>query len=98
MHRKTPVLESLSNRVPGLKACNFIKKKLQHRCFPVSVAKFLRSYFYRTPPVAAFERNENVFNLRKDILSRNQQNIAFNAPVYEYTVTALGYTLFIVLH
>ena len=24
-----------------LKACNFIKKKLQHKCFPVKFAKFL---------------------------------------------------------
>ena len=24
-------------------ACNFIKKRLQHRCFPVNIAKFLRT-------------------------------------------------------
>ena len=29
----------------GLQACNFVKKRLQHRCFSV---------FYRTLPVAAF--------------------------------------------
>ena len=38
------------NNVAGLKACNFVKKRLQHRCFPVKFAKFLR-----TPPVAAYE-------------------------------------------
>ena len=27
----------------GLKACNFIKKRLQHRCFPVNLMKFLRT-------------------------------------------------------
>ena len=27
----------------GLKARNFIKKRLQHRCFPLNIAKFLRS-------------------------------------------------------
>ena len=27
----------------GLKACNIIKKRLQHRCFPVKYAKFLRT-------------------------------------------------------
>ena len=26
---------------PGLEACNFIKKRFQHRCFPVNTAKFL---------------------------------------------------------
>ena len=36
---------SLYNKVAGVKACNFIKKKLQHRCFPVSIAKFLRTVF-----------------------------------------------------
>ena len=34
IHRKTTVLESLSN---------FIKKRLQHRCFSVNFAKFLRT-------------------------------------------------------
>ena len=42
-YRKTPVLESIFNKVAGLKACNFIKKRLQHRCFPVKFAKFLRT-------------------------------------------------------
>ena len=30
----------------GLKACNFIKKRLQHRCFPVKFAKFLRTLIF----------------------------------------------------
>ena len=29
-------------KVAGLKICNFIKKRPQHRCFPVNIAKFLR--------------------------------------------------------
>ena len=33
-----------------VKTCNFVKKRLQHRCFPVKFAKFLR-----TPPMAASE-------------------------------------------
>ena len=43
IHRKTPVLKSLFNKVAGLKACNFIKKRLQRRCFPANIAKFLRT-------------------------------------------------------
>ena len=34
------MLESLFNKVAGLKVCNFIKKKLQHRYFPVKFANF----------------------------------------------------------
>ena len=42
-----------SNKVAGWD-CNFIKKKLRHRCFPVNFAKFLRKLFFqRTSPVAA---------------------------------------------
>ena len=38
------VLESsVLNRASGMKACNFIKKSLQHRCFPVSITRFLRT-------------------------------------------------------
>ena len=40
------VLESMFNKVRGLKFCNFIKKRLQHRCFPVKFVKFLRTPFF----------------------------------------------------
>ena len=39
------MLESLSNKVAGLKTGNFIKKKLHNKCFPVNIAKFLRAVF-----------------------------------------------------
>ena len=39
---KTHVLEDLFNKVAGLKPSNFTKTRLQHRCFPVNIAKFLR--------------------------------------------------------
>ena len=40
------VLESLFNKVAYLKACNLIKKRLQHGCFPVNIAKFLRNTYF----------------------------------------------------
>ena len=49
------MLESLFNEVAGLKTCNFIKKRHQHRSFPVNIAKFLRTVFYGTSPVDAYE-------------------------------------------
>ena len=39
------MLESFLNKVSGLKVWNFIKKKLQHRCFPVKLMKFFRTPF-----------------------------------------------------
>ena len=36
------MFESLLNKVAGLQAYNFIKETLQHTCFPVKFAKFLR--------------------------------------------------------
>ena len=73
--RKTPVLESLFNKIAGLEACNFIKKILQHRCFPVKLAKFLRTpFFYRTPQVATsvlYESMEKV--VKKTVFFKNCQ-------------------------
>ena len=43
LYRETPVLESLFNKVAGLRACCFIKKRLQHICLSVKFAKFLRT-------------------------------------------------------
>ena len=45
INREIPVFESLFDKVAGLEAYNFIKKRLQHRCFPANVAKFLRAVF-----------------------------------------------------
>ena len=39
------------NKVPGVQACNFIERILQHRCFSVNCVKFLRNtFFHRTSP------------------------------------------------
>ena len=46
IHSKTPVLESLFNKVAGLKVCNFIKKSEYCEIFK-------NNFFYRTPSVAA---------------------------------------------
>ena len=43
IYKKTFVLESLFNIVAALRACNFIKKRLQHRRLPVNMAKYLRA-------------------------------------------------------
>ena len=52
---KTPVLESLFNKLGSLKACYFIKKRFRHGGFPVNIVKFLRTaFFYTTSPVAAY--------------------------------------------
>ena len=51
--RKTPVLESLFNNITGMKAWNFLKKRLQHKRFPVNITKFLRTAFFVEHPVAA---------------------------------------------
>ena len=46
------------NKIAGLKACNFnltsSQKRLQNRCFPENIARFLRTAFYITPPMATF--------------------------------------------
>ena len=37
------MLESLLNKVSALQACNFIKKRLKLRCFPVDISKILET-------------------------------------------------------
>ena len=36
-------MEPLFNKVAGLHTSNFIKKRLQNRCFPMNIAKFSRT-------------------------------------------------------
>ena len=51
------MLESLVNKVTGLQACNFTKKRLQHRRFPVNIASFKNNYFEKHLRTAAFDRS-----------------------------------------
>ena len=45
--------------------CNFIKKRLWHRCFPVNFTKFLRTpFFNRTPLVTASVKVESIFRIK----------------------------------
>ena len=39
------MLESLFKKVADLEAHKSIKRRLQHRCFPVNIAKFLKTAF-----------------------------------------------------
>ena len=48
------MLEFLCNNVAGLQAHNFIKKRLQHRCFSVKFAKSLRASFLQTTSSGCF--------------------------------------------
>ena len=38
-------MEPLFNK--AVQACNFIKKRLQHRCFPWNIVKFLRTLIFK---------------------------------------------------
>ena len=49
------MLESLFKKVTGLKACNFIKQRLQHRCFSVDIVKYYEQLFYGAAMVATSE-------------------------------------------
>ena len=55
IHRKHLCLsQSVFNKVAALKAFDLIKKRLQHKYFPVDIVKFLRTvFFFRTSLVAA---------------------------------------------
>ena len=44
---ETLVLGPLFNKAAGLQVCNFIKKRLQHRCFPVIIANFFKNTYFK---------------------------------------------------
>ena len=55
------MLESLYNKVTGMKACNFIKKRFQHMCFPVNITKFLRRVFLIKQPIVAASNTSSFY-------------------------------------
>ena len=46
------MLESLFNKFIGFQGCNFTKKRLQHRLFPVNITNFKNTYFEKHLPTA----------------------------------------------
>ena len=44
--QKALVLKALFNKLPGPKACSFVKKSLQLKCFPVNFMNILRTAFF----------------------------------------------------
>ena len=42
------MLEPLFNNVGGLQACDFIRKRFQHLCFPMKFTKFLRTHIWKS--------------------------------------------------
>ena len=58
IHKKTPVMECLFNKVAGQRACNFTRKRLQHRCFPMNISK--NTYFEEHLQTAASSSSWNL--------------------------------------
>ena len=81
-HRKAPVLESLFNNVAGLQACNFIKKILQHRCFPMKFAKFLR-----TPILKNIFERLLLFVSPQDTITNNGTEFGLNETSADWEVS-----------
>ena len=74
--KKKPVLESLFDKVAGLKACSLIKKRLQHSYFPVKFATFLKTFFffYRKPQAAA---SQPAFTYSKLTIETLEQGVKY---------------------
>ena len=66
IHRKTTWLGSVFNKVASLKACNFIKKRLQKRRFPMNICEiFKNTYFGDHLQMAAFDMKRVKYSLLK---------------------------------
>ena len=90
--RKTPELESLFNKIVGLQACIFrpptlLKRKFQHRCFPVNIAKFLRTsisknswkmFGYKKKALKCVIINFHVFMRAEQLISDVESQIGQN--------------------
>ena len=53
IRKRTSVLQSLFNKVTGLKACNVTRERFQRKSFPVNAAKFLRKHLKKHLRTAA---------------------------------------------
>ena len=75
IHRKTktPVRESLFNKVVGLRPATLLKKRPWHRCFPVNFAKFSSTPFLQNTSERLLLYIDNASENHK-LLGRNSLN------------------------
>ena len=67
----------LESQAYNLKDCNFIKKRLQPRCFLVNIAKFLRTAILKN----ISERLPLIFNKSFNQILHEQKHVTFNNAV-----------------
>ena len=93
IHRKTIVLESLLNRLAGFKTCDFLKKRLQHRCFFVKFAKFLRTPFWRTSTDGSFWIYQGLYALP---LNNFKETYQIEKPIFKVPKSITEATFWII--
>ena len=76
------MLEYFFNEVEDFQACNSIKKRLQHRSFPVNIAKFLRTAFFIEHLHGCFYKC-SVKKLFRKVLQISSEHIAIGALFYQ---------------
>ena len=67
------ILASVFNNFSGVQAGSFFKKRLQHRCFPANIAKFLTTTFLKNICERLLLKSEYIkkWNQRKQVFCKN---------------------------
>ena len=69
----------------------FLLKRDEHRCFPVNIAKFLKTAFYRTPPVTASLLCIITCSSLVTMISKNEQEFLIFFLLTQFRITSLLY-------
>ena len=93
--KKTLVLESLFHKTAALEACNFIKKRLQHRCFAVNIAKFLRTPILKN--ICKWQLLHNKFQ-RLSSVWQSSINLSFSESLSFLLAILISYELICVMY
>ena len=91
--QNTPMLESLSNKIARLQACNFIRKRLQNSWYPVNIGKFLRTLFLRTSTNECFCIPE--IQTTDNVIYALDEKFIFNYRIYKIFSYLLSFGNFI---
>ena len=74
-----------------LRACNFIKNRLQHRCFSVNIAKFLRTSILKNICERLFLTLQSSVKKKQAEKRPNNHSHAFDS--YQIQIAFIGYSL-----
>ena len=76
------MLQSLLNKFADPQACNFVRERFEHNCFPVRFAKFLKHLFLQITSSGCFFPLYKIFHSKRGLTPKAVDSRCLNSKMH----------------